>query len=118
MKKLIRLTESDLHNIIKESVRKILSETKYKTPKGGFDVAAYLYDDALENSDSLEDYDNKMRDRQGYLDDSARNGLAYHPQSTSRYDKLGGSVPSFMYANYPSYDAEGRAKWRKQQLGV
>ena len=31
-KKLIRLTESDLHKIVKESVNKILNETKKKGP--------------------------------------------------------------------------------------
>ena len=30
-KKLIRLTESDLHNIVKESVNKILTELDWKT---------------------------------------------------------------------------------------
>ena len=31
-KKLIRLTENDLHKIVKESVNKILNETKKKDP--------------------------------------------------------------------------------------
>ena len=31
-KQIIRLTESDLHKIVKESVKKILNETKKKDP--------------------------------------------------------------------------------------
>lgn len=36
MKKIIRLTESDLHNIIKDSVNRILKETRFGSPKPFF----------------------------------------------------------------------------------
>jgi len=36
MKNIIRLTESDLHNIIKESVNRILKETRFGNPKPFF----------------------------------------------------------------------------------
>jgi hypothetical protein len=35
MKKLIRLTESDLHRIIENSVKRVLKEGKYPNPMGG-----------------------------------------------------------------------------------
>ena len=40
-KRLIRLTESDLHRIVKESVQKILKESSIMTPYG-----AYTYNDS------------------------------------------------------------------------
>lgn len=40
-KKLIRLTESDLHRIVKQSVNKILKEDKYWNPEYEFDREIY-----------------------------------------------------------------------------
>ena len=92
MKKIIRLTESDLHRIIKDSVSRILKEDDYLLPKGGFDNAAYMYDDALD-SDSLEDYDERMGKRKEYLDTAFGNGMSYHNQSPKK------SVASTRYAH-------------------
>ena len=64
MKKLIRLTESDLRKIIKESVNRILKEGEYSMPNSVFDKYAYDYDNALANANSLEDWDKMMADRE------------------------------------------------------
>ena len=72
-KKMIRLTESDLHNIIKESVNKVLKE--------------YFFPSTNPNdTDSIEDYDEMTRWRRGgqkSIGDEAQN---YHPQRDNRID--------------------------------
>ena len=85
MKKIVRLTESDLHNIIKESVKRILREEyhtydDYVMPNGGWDSHAYRYDDALDNAESLEDWDERMRRRKDIVDTSAGSSQTNHPQ--------------------------------------
>ena len=65
MKKIIRLTESDLHNIIKESVNKALRESEYLDAEPyDIDVFDNTYDDDFDNI--MSDY-SKMPD--GYDDD-------------------------------------------------
>jgi hypothetical protein len=44
MKQIIRLTETDLHNIIKESVKKILKETRGFVPHDGNGMVGGYYD--------------------------------------------------------------------------
>jgi len=65
MKKIIRLTESDLHNIIKESVNKVLRESEY--------LDAEPYDIDIFDSTYNDDFDNIMSDYSkmpdGYDDD-------------------------------------------------
>ena len=99
MKKIVRLTESDLHRIVKESVNKILMEVENKyshlrtghyNDGGYFDNAAYKYDDALD-ADTLEDYDERMKKRQNYLDDASNNAEKFHPQ-TEPFKKYGNSI--------------------------
>ena len=59
MKKVIKLTESDLHNIIKESVNNILSELDWRTYSSAaskaFDMARY---------NDLDEYEKERRNRQ------------------------------------------------------
>ena len=50
MKKIIRLTESDLHRIVKESVRRILGEEK-KPHMGPSVERAFLGDDEEEDDE-------------------------------------------------------------------
>jgi len=65
MKKIIRLTESDLHNIIKESVNKVLRESEYLDAEPyDIDVFDNTYNDDFDNI--MSDY-SKMPD--GYDDD-------------------------------------------------
>lgn len=61
-KKLIRLTESDIHKIIKESVKRILNETRLD-----YDV------DNFSGKWNKPDYDSYI-DPEGYLDNPNRKG--------------------------------------------
>ena len=63
MKKIIRLTESDLHRIVKESVNKILSEAKKKGYT--YDPTDGRYYDEYGNAedDYPEEEDNEKVDR-------------------------------------------------------
>lgn len=68
MKKVIKLTESELKNIIKESVKKVLNETKHLHES--FNDSEYIKDEielweldlSEEVSDFLEDYNGKEYD--------------------------------------------------------
>ena len=122
MKKLIRLTESDLHNIIKKSVNRILKEEEYRIPTGGMDVYAYDYDKALEKANSLEDWDSMMVNRKKRSDVSYNNGILNHPQRNQPYGGLGAS----QYVNPELYcrnddnildSLESDAEYRKKQHG-
>jgi hypothetical protein len=65
MKKIIRLTESDLHNIIKKSVNRVLRESEYLDAEPyDIDIFDNTYDDDFDNI--MSDY-SKMPD--GYDDD-------------------------------------------------
>lgn len=65
MKKIIRLTESDLHNIIKKSVNRVLRESEYLDAEPyDIDIFDNTYDDEFDNI--MSDY-SKMPD--GYDDD-------------------------------------------------
>ena len=85
MKKIVRLTENDLHRIIRESVKRVLRETDYNTlPNGGFDSGAFNYDQALKDAQSEEEWDKMMRSRHNDLDVGADIGTKLHPQVDSR----------------------------------
>ena len=83
MKKIVRLTEGDLHKIIKESVNRVLREEGYFTPSGGWDSYAYDYDNALEKAESLEDWDEKMRARMDSANKKANYAQKHHPEGKS-----------------------------------
>lgn len=59
MKKTIKLTESDLHNIIKESVNNILSELDWRT----YDSAAQKADKLSDRKD-IDEFERERRKRQ------------------------------------------------------
>ena len=85
MKKIIKLTESDLHRIVKEAVNRILKEEDYRTPTGGFDAYAYKYDKALKNANSLEDWDKMMADRENDSKLVGDLALKFHPARDRGY---------------------------------
>lgn len=58
-KKLIRLTESDLHKIVKESVNRVLREDKYWNPEYEFDRE--IFDRDTGDNERLEAIDKKKR---------------------------------------------------------
>ena len=93
MKRKIRLTESELHRIIKESVKRIIKESEdYLLPNGNFDSYAYDYDKALETANSEEEWDEMMRKRKEYNDMIAHTSQDLHPQVKHRtYGSLGSS---------------------------
>lgn len=61
MKKVIRLTESELHRIIKESVSNIINESSYDS-MGNFDAEGHSNDLKERFSNVLNDFLNKQRE--------------------------------------------------------
>ena len=102
MKKIVRLTESDLHKIIKESVKKVLRETitHHTLPSGGFDSAAFQFDRAFEDAQSEEEWDEMMDKRQKHLERAANNALYLHPQAQNKF----GSINAKKYVNPENYN--------------
>ena len=83
-KKLIRLTESDIHRIVKESVNRILKEA-YSDIYGdgtGIDYPKSMYDNAYLFSNTPEEFDERMKERQIYLNRKNHLALNNHPQAT------------------------------------
>lgn len=74
-KKLIRLTESDLHRIVKESVKRVLREDKYWNPEYEFDRE--IFDRGTDNNERLEAIDKKTK-RMTTLYLERINGLKTH----------------------------------------
>ena len=133
MKKIIRLTEGDIHRIIKNSVKRILREgvednvdnydinhKKYgytRLPDDKFDSAAYEYDKALD-ANTPEEFDELMKDRQENINTAGEVGMFKHPQSTpynhsyngGGLDKLG----SFDGKKYPDGSIDLDATYDKQ----
>ena len=92
-KALIRLTEEDLHRIVKESVNRILREEYYRTrnlddpseyydDEGNFRNTPYSYDAMFDNAKSLEDFDKLKAKRDKYLRSKAEHLHASHPGTT------------------------------------
>lgn len=63
-KQIIRLTESDLHQMVKESVNKILSELDWRTYASANEKATNQFLDKARGSASLNDLNNDRRARQ------------------------------------------------------
>lgn len=111
-KTLIRLTESDLHKIIKESVKRILTERNIKNYEdytnlplkdGGWDSYAYNYDKALDDAESIEDWDERMREREANSKRTAYNASNRHPSST----KWNSSIGASKYTHPETYAIKG-----------
>ena len=79
MKKIIRLTENDLHRIVKESVKRILREGKYDLPGGDFDSFQYATDMADAEAQTPEEYDEKLKSRDRYARMGGENYWSNHP---------------------------------------
>ena len=65
MKRLVRLTEGDLHRIVKESVKRILKETK-DTPDDVYDEDEYSDDDNDFGDGYREEFWNRFERQHGY----------------------------------------------------
>ena len=119
-KKLIRLTEGDVHNMIREAVHKILSEQDGSLYDDMFDKYAYDYDQALENSENIEDFDNAMKLRSDFMKMKGDAAQHYHPQAEPlaklKGNKPHGSTDAFGYVHEPDMDVEMAhkiAKWNR-----
>jgi len=133
-KNIIRLTESDLHRIVKESVQKILKESGYSNtdgksyigPRGDFDSAAYAYDSALDDAESIEDWDRMMKNRKDKIDTAAGNALNLHPGVERKgyggkpRGSLGASKyvsPETFMVDDPLKDLEDSAEYGRKRYG-
>jgi len=103
MKKIIRLTENDLHNIVKESVKKVLTELDWKTYRS---AAAKTTDHNRKiafNKKAAQEFNNKY----GY---TSNNGDTFDAEGCSwnAYPRVGekdGNENSYSYpdTNYGGY---------------
>ena len=98
-KKIIRLTENDLHNIVKSATKKIIKEF--------FDNAPMSSDDEwLSNADDEDDYNNRestLLDKQHYKGEDAMN---YHPQRNR--STIAGEDFASTYARDPMFNNRSR----------
>ena len=98
MKRKIRLTEGELHRIIKESVKRILKEGEdYLFSNGNFDSYAYDYDKALKDANSVEEWDEMMRDRKKNADMRSYLAQRLHPQSNGRVGDKSMGATHYVY---------------------
>ena len=104
MKKYI-ITESDLHGIIKESVRKILSELDWRTYATALEKAGKMADDP-----NIGNYEKRRRENQ-------KNN--FHKQMVSTYDKQYGldkiKQREMDYCNTPEYISGKKGKFEYTQ---
>jgi hypothetical protein len=85
MKQIIRLTEEDIHRIVKESVEKILNE--YGTPEQLGAIAARRTISGKDNAEEVHAYANKNgADRKGYYKGYI-NYLNNHQEEVNKYAK-------------------------------
>jgi len=117
MKQIIKITEEDLHKIVKESVKRIIEGVntrshEYDTfPNGGWDSYAYEYDYALDNANSIDDWDKMMKKREEMSKLRGSNAQNYHPARVDSFiEKLAGrpygGVGSRVYTHPKEYHVE------------
>jgi hypothetical protein len=99
-KKLIRLTESDLHRIVRESVNKILNEIG-DTPRGQYALGQVSQ---RANTDSLnaEDWYRQTHDDNAYQLMNKRRGVAQRAYDTA-YNKWDKNPQNRTYTVNPSF---------------
>ena len=116
----VRISESDLRSIVRESIVRMLREGKYDTELGGFNNTAWMYDDAIDSASDEDEFDKMMDRRKAYIDVAAKNAMDYHPQNSVK------SVASAKYAHPEWYgmeddevlnDFENGVEYRKKQNG-
>ena len=112
-KKIIRLTENDLHNIVKESVKKIIKEYFFMTPGEDEESEAYLNNDVLADTNSDEEYYDElkwMKDNQRLKGEDA---MDYHPQRNS--STIAGEDFASSYARDPSLARKNAIDWETER---
>ncbi len=106
-KQLIRLTESDLHKIIKESVNRILNEIDWRT----YDLAAKTAEDAYIKAPSHEEKRVKQYQRDKFKNAAiARQNKQYDGVNNYNYDQG--------LSAYPKKIDEKPTSQRKQMAGA
>jgi len=105
-KKLIRLTESDLHRIVKESVNQVLTELDWRTYYSARDKAAQQMDDKSISKDVRDKrYDQYNKFFQAGEDQMGKqhnlNGTEVHNSMRGEYGK---SFPSYTDAHIARRD--------------
>lgn len=85
MKKIIRLTENDLHRIVKESVKRILREGKYDLPGGEFDSFQCATDMADDEAQTPEEYYEKLKTRDKYARIGGENHWSNDPANPNNH---------------------------------
>lgn len=101
MKRIIRLTESDLHNIVKESVKRLVKEGIYG------DKVRRAFRDAKD----LKDFDHMRQDAEIEGEDLGELGQIEHPQSNSNFYSH-----EYANGNLDLDDLEGDVRWHKEEL--
>lgn len=88
MKRSIRLTESDLHRVIRESVKRVINETDYSRIRPAYDKLMAAIDEFVERVKNEYDvnYDDEARDMINTLDKAAELAESFfqHPEFSPR----------------------------------
>ena len=93
MKKIIRLTEGDLHRIVKESAKKIIRE--WSVPYG----AGISDEEWLNSAETEEEYNERLNDLRNKQKFNGEDAMNYHPQR-NRSTMMGDDFAS-SYAHDP-----------------
>ena len=96
-KKLIRLTESDLHQIVKESVNKILNELDYQTYMSARDKAAERMDNPSLSKDARNKAYNQHKAFDNAMDSQLEKQYNLSPKEVmnARRGEYGKQLPSY-----------------------
>ena len=119
-KKLIRLTEGDLHRIVKESVNKILNEIG-NTPKYQYLLGSLA---ARQNRNNLDLYDPDDFDYSGESDDMF-DTLNYAADERKKHPEIEDELQNFHNLGFEDHDdncipkiSKKKAKEMRRQIGV
>ena len=105
-KKLVRLTEGDLHKIIKESVNKVLTELDWKTYQS---AAEKSYDKAYdEKFDDVFEFDNELNRSERFGNAAEKAFMNKYPNDETgiyhSYDAMGYQSPICKYGEGGEYE--------------
>jgi hypothetical protein len=114
-KKIIRLTESDLHRIVKESVNKVLTEMDWKTYRSAGDKAAQRGD--KDRASDFYNYSNrKLEDEYGLHNKGEKEGTFINSDDGA-YTEEGNFIPFGKFRHTPTTYIDNGEPFDERKLG-